>query len=68
MNLGNLLCRDWGASYYMYNWKLSPVEIFDFVVDDAGNKTPKYRYVGGSLSKDDLLSRWRMQIGVRVVF
>lgn len=68
MNLGNLLCRDWGASYYMYNWKLSPVEIYDFVVDDAGNKTPKYRYVGGSLSKDDLLSRWRMQIGVRVVF
>ena len=68
MNLGNLLCRDWGASYYLYNWKLSPVEIYDFTTDAAGNKTPKYRYVGSALSYNDLLSRWRMQIGVRVVF
>ena len=68
MNLGNLLCRDWGASYYLYNWKLSPVEIYDFTTDAAGNKTPKYRYVDSALSYNDLLSRWRMQIGVRVVF
>ncbi len=68
MNLGNMLCRDWGASYYLNNWKLSPVEIYGFTTDDAGNKTPKYRYVGSSLSKNDLLSRWQMQVGLRVVF
>ena len=38
------------------------------VTDEGGNRTPKYRFVGGSVSRNDLLSRWRMQLGVRVVF
>lgn len=68
MNFGNMLSRKWGASYYLSNWKLSPVEVYALDDDGAGNKTPRYRYRGASLSKNDLLSRWHMQLGVRVVF
>ena len=68
INLGSLLSKDWGASYYTSKYKVSPVEVYGFTTDDAGNRTAKYRFVGGSVSRNDLLSRWRMQVGVRVVF
>ena len=68
INFGSLLSKDWGASYYTSKYRLSPVEIYDYAVDEQGNRTPKYRFVGGSVSRNDLLSRWRMQLGVRVVF
>ena len=68
INLGSLFSEDWGASYYTSKYKVSPVEISGFTTDSEGNRTPKYRFVGGSISRNDLLSRWRMQLGVRVVF
>ncbi len=68
INLGSLLSKDWGASYYTSKYKVSPVEIYGFESDAEGNRTPKYRFVGGSVSRNDLLSRWRMQVGVRIVF
>ncbi|MBQ9138954.1 MAG: TonB-dependent receptor [Alistipes sp.] len=68
MNLGNLFNRNWGASYFLDDWKLSPVEVVSLADDGNGNKTPTYRFVGGEVSRNDLLSRWRMQLGVRVVF
>jgi hypothetical protein len=68
INLGSLISKDWGASYYTSNYRISPVEIDSITTDANGNRTPKYRFVGGMVSKNDLLSRWRMQVGVRVVF
>ncbi len=68
MNLGNLLCRNWGAYYLLNDWKLSPMEVYALNDDGAGNKTPRYRWLGAELTKNDLLSRWRMQLGVRIVF
>ena len=68
INLGSLISKDWGASYYTSKYKVSPVEVYGFTTDADGNRTPKYRFVGGSVSRNDLLSRWRMQLGVRVVF
>ena len=68
INLGSLISKDWGASYYTSKYKVSPVEVYGFSTDAEGNRTPKYRFVGGSVSRNDLLSRWRMQVGVRVVF
>ena len=68
INLGSLISKDWGASYYTSNYCISPVEVNNFTTDADGNRTPKYRFVGGSVSRNDLLSRWRMQVGVRVVF
>ena len=68
INLGSLISEDWGASYYTSKYKVSPVEISGYTTDAEGNRTPKYRFVGGSISRNDLLSRWRMQVGIRVVF
>jgi outer membrane receptor for ferrienterochelin and colicin len=68
INLGSLISKDWGASYYTSKYRLSPVEVYGYTTDSEGNRTPKYRFVGGSVSRNDLLSRWRMQLGVRVVF
>lgn len=68
MNLTNLFNRNWGAVYFLDDWKLSPVEVTTLADDGKGNKTPNYRFVGGEISRNDLLSRWRMQLGVRVVF
>ena len=68
INLGSLISKDWGASYYTSKYKVSPVEIAGYTTDSEGNRTPSYRFVGGSISRNDLLSRWRMQVGVRVVF
>ena len=68
INLGSLLSKEWGASYYTSKYKISPVEIYGYTTDAEGNRTPKYRFVGGSVSRNDLLSRWRMQVGLRVVF
>ena len=68
INLGSLISKDWGASYYLSDYRLSPIKVEDFTTDTEGNRTPKYRFVGGSVSRNDLLSRWRMQVGVRVIF
>ena len=68
MNLTNLLCRKWGATYFLDDWKLSPVEVTSLTDDGKGNKTPTYRFVGGEISRNDLLSRWHMQLGLRIVF
>lgn len=68
INLGSLFSKDWGASYYTSKYRISPVEIYDYTTDAQGNRTPKYRFVKGEVSRNDLLSRWRMQVGVRVVF
>lgn len=67
-NLGNLLCKDWGAYYYINNWRLSPLEVYDTEITANGDKVAKYRYIGSKVSKNNLLSRWHMQIGVRVTF
>ncbi|MBQ7311533.1 MAG: TonB-dependent receptor [Alistipes sp.] len=68
MNLTNALNKNWGAVYFLDDWKLSPVEVTALTDDGKGNKTPSYRFVGGEISKNDLLSRWSMQLGLRVVF
>ncbi len=68
INFGNLLCRDWGAYYSVSSSKLSPVKITSLTDDGQGNKTPVYQFSGASYGKDDVLSRWHMQLGVRVVF
>ncbi len=69
INFGNMLCRSWGAYYSSpYNWILQPVTVTAITDDGKGNKTPSYQFTGAELSKDDIYSRWHMQLGVRVVF
>ncbi len=68
VNFGNLLCRDWGAYYSVKNARLQPVRITALTDDGNGNKTPVYQFTGAQIAKDDILSRWHMQLGIRVVF
>ena len=63
MNLGNMLCRHWGVKYNVGSWRMQPV-----TVAAVEENEPVYRFTGGELTPDDLLSRWHMQLGVRVVF
>lgn len=67
MNLTNLLCRSWGMVYRTSNWALSPVTITE-LKQDGDNYRPVYKFNGAAYTTDDVLSRWRMQIGIRVVF
>jgi hypothetical protein len=63
MNLGNLICRHWGAYYNVAGARLQPVTI-----TGVENGEPVYRFTGAKLSSDDLLSRWSMQLGARILF
>ncbi len=63
MNFGNMLCRHWGTYYNVSGVRLQPVTITN--MEDG---VPVYKFTNAKLTTDDLLSRWRMQIGVRVVF
>ena len=63
MNLGNLLCRSWGTYYNVSGVRLQPVTITK--VEDG---VPVFRFTDAKLTTDDLLSRWRMQLGVRILF
>ncbi|MBQ1253355.1 MAG: TonB-dependent receptor [Alistipes sp.] len=63
MNFGNLLCRDWGTYYNVSGLRLQPVTI-----TSQKDGVAVYKFTDAKLTTDDLLSRWRMQIGVRVVF
>lgn len=63
MNFGNLLCRHWGSYYNVSGWRQQPVKI---VRVEEG--VPVYQYSNAALTPNDLLSRWNMQIGVRVIF
>ena len=63
MNLGNLICRHWGAYYNVSGARLQPVTI-----TGVENGEPIYRFTGAKLSANDLLSRWSMQLGARILF
>ena len=63
VNFGNMICRDWGARYSVGSWRVMPV-----TVAEVEEGQPVYRFTSGDLTPDDLLSRWHMQLGVRVIF
>ena len=63
MNLGNLICRHWGSYYNISGWRHQPVKVVR--VEDS---VPVYQFANTAIMPDDLLSRWHMQIGMRVVF
>lgn len=63
MNFGNMLCRHWGTYYNVSGVRLQPVTITKVEDGEA-----VYRFTDAKLTTDNLLSRWRMQFGVRVVF
>lgn len=67
INLGNLINRSWGMVHRTSNWALSPVTVTELQQVDGGYR-PVYKFNGANYTTDDILSRWHMQLGVRVVF
>lgn len=67
LNLGNLISRSWGLTHRTSNWALSPVSITELREVEGGYR-PVYKFNGASYTVDNVLSRWHMQLGVRVVF
>jgi hypothetical protein len=53
--------------YRTSNWALSPVTVTE-VKQVGDNYRPVYKFNGAAYTTDDILSRWHMQIGVRVLF
>ena len=67
INLTNLLSRSWGMVHRTSNWTLSPLTVTELQSVDGGYR-PVYKFTESNYTTDDVLSRWRMQIGLRVVF
>lgn len=67
INFGNLLSRSWGMVHRTSNWTLSPVSVTELQATDGGYR-PVYQFHGAEYTTDNVLSRWHMQLGVRVVF
>lgn len=68
-NFGNLLNKEWGT-YYKSAYKLAVLkyESIDKTVDDKTVKENVFSFNKGELDIDDVFSRWRAQIGIRVTF
>ena len=72
MNIGNMFNPEWGLFRY-FSRPVRQVLTVETVTSDGstGNLIPKYSYtkpVDLSASLNDVLSRWRCQIGLRVTF
>lgn len=67
INLTNLISRSWGLTHRTSNWALSPVSVTELQKVDGGYR-PVYKFTGADYTVDDVMSRWHMQIGVKVVF
>lgn len=71
LNVGNFLNKDWGRQYTLSNQEFALIAYKGLAAD---GKTPTFNYNpsnqtnGNAYSASDLLSRWRMQLGVRYIF
>jgi hypothetical protein len=67
INFGNMLSRSWGMVHRTSSWALSPVSVTELQEVDGGYR-PVYKFNGAEYTTDNVLSRWHMQIGLKVVF
>lgn len=67
-NFANMLNKKWGSSYAAaYN--VMPLQVIGNKKGDDGNYTNTYAYNSkNTITKNDLLSRWHAQIGVKYIF
>ncbi len=71
LNLGNLLNKNWGASYFVGNDLFALIDYEGYDEDPvSGAKTPQFTFeTPNNVSNvSGLSSRWRMQLGLRYMF
>ncbi|TKK67742.1 TonB-dependent receptor [Ilyomonas limi] len=76
-NVGNLISKNWGKSYYVSNQEVQPLNVDHFELQADGSVKPYYyfnptfglnQYTHRPWQYADYLSRWSMQLGVRYSF
>jgi hypothetical protein len=76
-NVGNMISKNWGKSYYASNQEAQPLNIASFETNTDGTITPKWyfnptyglnKYTNKPWGYSDFLSRWSMQLGLRYSF
>ena len=67
-NFANMLNKKWGASYSaVYN--VMPLQVIGNKKGEDGNYVNTYAYNSrNTIVKNDILSRWHAQIGVKYIF
>jgi hypothetical protein len=77
LNIGNLLSKNWGRSYYLANQEAQPLDVDHFTKNANGTVTPYFYYtpqygLNAQTNKpwgySDYLSRFGMQLGLRYSF
>ena len=69
-NVGNMMNKDWGKTYFVPNLNNQNVYPIQYRSGRAVNGTPSFSFdpMKSTYQSDDLLSRWQMQVGMRVSF
>ncbi len=67
MNIGNMIDKNWGA-VYSSAYTVSPLKVTKLTANSNGDMVPTYSYQTSSVSKSDFLSRWHLQVGLKVTF
>ena len=76
-NIGNMISKDWGKSYYASNQEQQPLNVDHFVKNADGTVTPYWyfnpnyglnKFTNKPWGYSDFLSRWSMQLGLRYSF
>jgi hypothetical protein len=69
-NVGNLLNSEWGKSYFVPNLNNQNVYPIQYRSGRVVGGTPSFSFdpIKSTYQFDDLLSRWQMQVGIRINF
>ena len=67
INFSNMLNRNWGI-YNTGSYNLQILGVSQLTKDSNGNMTPTYKFDPQDLEPHDFNSRWRCQLGFRLVF
>ncbi len=76
-NVGNMISKNWGKSYYVSNQEAQPLNVASFKTNSDGTITPQWyynptygldKYTNKPWGYSDYLSRWSMQLGLRYSF
>jgi len=69
-NFGNLLNKDWGKYYFVPNLNNQNVYPLQYRSGRGVNSVPTFSFdpLNTTYQTDDLMSRWQMQVGIRVNF
>jgi len=67
MNVGNMIDKNWGV-VYSSAYTVSPLKVTKLTANSNGDQVPTYSYQASSVTKSDILSRWHLQVGLKVTF